>query len=149
MFNTRMTFLEYIFLLHGSPAVLRKKKSMQLLLHFISRFLLQLKVITLAPRGDDSNALSLPKWEDSPADCSASNYTNYPPHVVHPQAFNLGPQLLPCLSFLLSFSWQVLRLLSSSMDLCVCHDCAEQSRERKNERKEWWRGGKRRSAGKE
>lgn len=101
MFKTGKTFLEYIFLLHGPPAVFRNKKikKRQLLLHFISRFLLKQKVITLPPRGDDSNALSLPKWEDSPADCGASFCTNYPPHVVHPQAFNLRPQTTPLFVF--------------------------------------------------
>lgn len=93
MFRTRKTFLEYIFLLHGPPAVFRfffTKR--QHLLHFISRFFLQQKVLTLPPRGENSNALNFSIWEDSPADCGASFCTNYPPHVVHPQAFNLGPQ---------------------------------------------------------
>jgi len=65
MFSTGKTFLEYIFLLHGPPAVFRNKIGGKklLLLHLISRFLLERKVITLPPRGNDLNALSLLKNE--------------------------------------------------------------------------------------
>ena len=140
MFRRRTASLEYIFLLHGTPAGLGNleygiKRKRQLLLSSCSHT----NVITSNPRGAESTALGSPNGYIHLQTTERRFDTNYPAHVVHPEAFHLGPQTTPRLPFLSPFSWDRFFQRCDLTQTAIFETCALNDQGGDGaQRKEWW-----------